>query len=140
MPKYTGQAEQVVLSLLAVQNILVKKSETLAGLEPVIRETKKAIAAFERMMGAMFEVTISSDDGKRRYTETIDPKAEEWGDFFNDKDSDFTRSLSRFSHKDIGPFNDNHFIFGWMESFIQSDNVPLWMHDSTGLFIEFRPI
>ena len=144
MPKYNGQAEQVILSLYAIRNIVgVGVCEILPVLKAVRKETNKAINAFKAMMeNNMFEVTISSSDGKKRYTETIDPKSDEWGDYFDDKDSEYTRTLSRFSHRDIGQYNEGagHFIFGWMESFVQSDEVPMWMRESSELFIEFRPI
>ena len=146
MSKYSGQAEQVALSLYAMRNILVQypllsdqwKHLTTQQLK---QEVDKAIAAFERMTGeAMFDVIISSSDGKKKYTETIDPKDKEWDDYFDDKTPEFTRPLSKFSHKDIGQYNEDggHFIFGWMETFCQSDEVPMWMREADGLFIEVK--
>lgn len=43
-----------------------------------------------------------------------------------------SHSLDKYNKAD----ENAHFIFGWMECFSQSDNVPEWMWNSKEIFIE----
>lgn len=40
-------------------------------------------------------------------------------------------------HRDIDQLNGKHFLYGWVESFLQSDDVPAWVWDAKDLVIEF---
>ena len=40
-------------------------------------------------------------------------------------------------HREMDELNGKHFLFGWLESFFQSDNVPSWMWETKDLIIEF---
>lgn len=43
-------------------------------------------------------------------------------------------SLDKYNRRE----DEAHFIFGWFESFCQSDNIPEWMSNSDKLTIEVR--
>lgn len=53
---------------------------------------------------------------------------------------EFTRPLEPFKSTRSGleQYNGNHYIYGWMECFSQSDEVPFWIQESTELTIEVK--
>lgn len=89
-----------------------------------------------------FDIEISVEG--HRYIETINPNNKnEWDDFFDDKDPEFIRPLQKFSLDKIDQYNDNHFIFGWWESYLQSGYVPEWvlgsaLNEPKTFFLEVR--
>ena len=76
-------------------------------------------------MGIVVRIT----DGKRTYLEDVTE------DYQGEKES-YTRALPEFELKTdiLEQFNVMtnyaHFVFGWCESFFQSDDVPGWMYES----------
>ena len=95
-------------------------------------------------------LAVQITDERRTYSETI------WGDDLADmidyfvelktnganpdlKDTswkEWTRSLPKFELKNIEQYNSNHFVYGWIESFQQSDSVPTWIRNAENLWVE----
>lgn len=65
-------------------------------------------------------VTVTLFSGNKRYSEDLS-----LNELLEDNElmEDECRSLPKFSVDDIGNYNGNHFVFGWFESFCQSDFV-----------------
>lgn len=87
------------------------------------------------------KILVKITDGKRTYIEDVTEEEKESFELYsangwNSGLTDFkkyTRSLPEFKLKTdlLEQYNTvdekAHFIFGWCESFFQSDNVPDWM-------------
>ena len=80
----------------------------------------------------MIEIIVSCNN--KKYTEEVDAQ-----DYFDEEEEEETEGyfspLKKFHSKEISKYNGRHFIFGWWECFVQSDDFPLWLHDGD-VFIE----
>jgi hypothetical protein len=97
------------------------------------------------------KITLSNDEGSKSYSEIIkDSKYHELLGCFNElksnganpdldgvEFSDYVRPMkSKCVSEKIDSFNGNHFIYGWLECFIQSDDFQSWMLDSEKITVE----
>lgn len=91
------------------------------------------------------EITVEITNGKKTYSEKLDMKKEkeEWNEWTtNGANPHLEKITFDYYHRpitcnfdSIEKYNGNHFIFGWHESFIQSDDVSGWMYDAKKLTI-----
>lgn len=83
------------------------------------------------------KIIAKISDGRRTYSEKIDLEEqkeiemEERG-YFNEEEY---IPLVAFHMSDISRLNGVHFIFGWLECFMQSDDVPMWVRESDELMV-----
>lgn len=89
------------------------------------------------------KIMVRITDGKRTYIEDVTEEEKESFELYsangwNSGETDFkryTRSLPEFNLETnlLEKYNtvdgNAHFIFGWCERFLQSDDVPGWMYD-----------
>lgn len=62
---------------------------------------------------------IKISDGKRTYSEDVTDESREISEI----------SKMPFTTENIEKYKD-HYIFGWCECFLQSDDVPSWMYEN----------
>lgn len=79
------------------------------------------------------KVIAKISDGRKTYSEAIDIEEEKelwlkegWGDFNEEE----YIPLKAFPMSEISMLNGVHFIFGWWECFMQSDDVPMWIRET----------
>lgn len=91
------------------------------------------------------EVTVEITDGRRTYSEKLDMKEEKekWNEWVTNGANPHLEKM-KFEHyyrpikctfDTIEKYNGDHFIFGWHECFIQSDDISGWMYDAKKLKI-----
>ena len=84
---------------------------------------------------------------KKSYSEDVtDEERENWEAIFTNGVNSYLTTFENYVRPikcdvtDLHKYNksdiNNHFIFGWFESFTQSDNVPQWMLEAENLVIE----
>jgi hypothetical protein len=95
------------------------------------------------------KVTVKITSGKRSYSEDVTKEQKEYFQEIStngaNKDVEgrtfewWTRPV-KIKSDELEKFNvrgeDAHFIFGWFESFAQSDNVPDWIYLAEELDVE----
>jgi hypothetical protein len=65
---------------------------------------------------------VSISNGKQTYSEIMnDEEIEQYS-------VEECRKLDAFPMSDVYKYNGNHFVYGWWESFMQSDDVPMWIY------------
>ncbi len=82
------------------------------------------------------KILVKLSCGKRSYVENVsDEIAEAWKNI-DDKEliekgyRNWVRKLKiDFIPSELDKYNGNHFVFGWIENFSQSENIPVWMQD-----------
>ena len=94
----------------------------------------------------MNRLFVEITKGKRAYKEDVTEEAREYFDecVSNGANShlmklgwdEWTKEII-IIHREMDELNGKHFLFGWLESFFQSDNVPSWMWETKDLIIEF---
>jgi hypothetical protein len=95
------------------------------------------------------KVTVKLTVGKRSYSEDVTDEQKEYfqGISTNGANKDIegktfdwwirpitskASDLEKYNTRD----SNQHFIFGWFEGFIQSDNVPMWIYEAEEIDVE----
>lgn len=80
----------------------------------------------------MYSVWVKIGNKKQYYAENVQIDIADFS-----KNHKFYSLINNLPVSEIKQFNGVHFIFGWFECFIQSDNVPqwIWETDKNELFI-----
>lgn len=74
----------------------------------------------------MSQRLVKVSDRRRTYSEVID---DDEGEF------ELGDPIPPFRASEISSFNGKHFIFGWWECFLQSDDVPMWIREADDLLL-----
>lgn len=97
------------------------------------------------------KIIVKVTDGKRTYIEDVTEDCKEyWNEVStngaNSWLTDFKRDHRPIKEtlkngiKDLDKYNtqdeNSHFIYGWWECFMQSDNIPMWMYEAEILELE----
>lgn len=80
------------------------------------------------------KVIAKISNGRKTYSEKIDleEQKEIEGENFNEEKY---IPLKAFPMSEISMLNGVHFIFGWWECFMQSDDVPMWVVEAEELMV-----
>lgn len=87
-------------------------------------------------------IIVKLTDGKRWYSEDVtEEEKSRWESVStNNPDltsfEDWTRHMKEENFINLDNYNGNHFVFGWLEAFAQSDNIPHWIMEAKSLTIE----
>jgi len=102
----------------------------------------------------MKKIIVKITDGKHSYEEEVTEEQKEHFEECKNNGANpwmknitfekYTRPIKEnlMDSKSLDKYNErnenNHFVYGWMESFSQGDNVPEWMRDAKELTIEVK--
>lgn len=98
----------------------------------------------------MNKISVTIRAGKRSYIEEIDMEVQKemWNEWTtNGANPDLEKMTFEDFHRPIkfiwkdrkeDQYNGNHFIYGWLECFCQSDDVPEWMRESKEMEVEVK--
>ncbi|MFA5132849.1 MAG: hypothetical protein WC444_06010 [Candidatus Paceibacterota bacterium] len=114
----------------------ITRLELLLFLESnCIPELKEALDTLKKPL----RVKVIITDGKHTYTEDVTDEIEDTRKYSGMDDATYenwTREVTIDNWIDFENNYMNHFLYGWCESFAQSDKMPPWIEGSTTLTIK----